>query len=214
MFRLTLVLAMLIGGAMLVAGRDLTPQERSDLGIKPKAEAPHPRLAAAVAAPAPEPAAPVAEVVPEAVAVAPAPPAVSEPSAEDAIKAAVELAMATDSLEQAPELDAGDDVPAAEAGVPVAAETPAAEPQADPPSVADEVAAALSASQVWYVNATKVNVREGPSTDFAVVGQMAFGDATEILSDPEDEWVRIRIQGDGVEGYIARRFLQDTEPNG
>ena len=47
-----------------------------------------------------------------------------------------------------------------------------------------------------------------------MVGQVAFGEATEILSDPEDGWVQIRIQGDGVEGYIAERFLQNTEPNG
>jgi SH3-like domain-containing protein len=64
------------------------------------------------------------------------------------------------------------------------------------------------------VNATRVNVREGPSTEFAVIDSVAFGVAMEILTDPDEEWVKIRIQGDGVEGYIARRFLQNSEPNG
>jgi hypothetical protein len=41
-----------------------------------------------------------------------------------------------------------------------------------------------------------------------------YGEAAEIVSDPNQEWVKIRIEGDGVEGYIAKRFMSETEPQG
>ena len=203
MFRLTLLLVLAMGAAFLIGGRDLSPEEQAALGITPKA--------ARAAPPAPEPVTRAATPLP--VVAAPAadrltlantPPATVAPVAEaeplvseDAVAEAVELAMATDGLDSVPPEEIG--------GLEVIE---------DEPSVADEVAAALSESQVWYVNADRVNVRSGPSTQFAVVGQVALGDATEILTDPDEPWVKIRIQGDGIEGYVARRFLQDVEPNG
>lgn len=66
---------------------------------------------------------------------------------------------------------------------------------------------------VRYVTARRVNVRAGPSTDHAVAGGVEFGDAVEILSDPAAPWVHIRIQGDGVDGYMAGRFLQEIQPS-
>ena len=185
MFKLTFLLVIGIGVAMLVGGRDLTPDEMAELGIEPRIE--------------------VARATPEPLLVA-APALAEEPQAPDDLATpvpdVVDVAAGTDTLATPAE------------PVEVAAVEPEPEPAAEPPTVADEIAAALSDAQVWYVNAEQVNVREGPSTDFAKIGKVAFGDAIEILSDPEGEWVKIRIQGDGVEGYIARRFLQDSEPNG
>jgi len=67
---------------------------------------------------------------------------------------------------------------------------------------------------IWYVTGSRVNVREGPSTDYTVLGKVLYGDAAEIISDPDAEWVKIRIEGDGVEGYIAKRFMTDVDPLG
>jgi uncharacterized protein YgiM (DUF1202 family) len=202
MFKLTFLLLIGIGVAMVVGGRDLTPEEMASLGIEPGVEvtrAPTETLlvgaaAAAEAVQVPEPS---ASPVPDKVQVSAGTDTLATPAE------AVEVATVAPAPAAEPES-------VAETVVPAASET-LAEPET---SVADEIAAALSDAQVWYVNAEQVNVREGPSTAYGKVGKVAFGDAIEILSDPGDDWVRIRIQGDGVEGYIARRFLQDSEPNG
>jgi hypothetical protein len=194
MFRLTILLALVIGAAMLTGGRDLTSDEMAALGrVPPEPQRPEPEPTQVATpepqtAPTPQPVAqetaPADRLTPPAI---PAAPVVSG----DAVAAAVEMAMSNDAIE----------------GIGTATG-----PEA--PSVEAEIDAALSESQVWFVNADRVNVREGPSTGYGVVGQIVFGEATEILSDPLDEWVKIRIQGDGVEGYVARRFLQDSEPRG
>jgi uncharacterized protein YgiM (DUF1202 family) len=59
------------------------------------------------------------------------------------------------------------------------------------------------------VTAKRVNVRSGPSTDYAVLDQVVRGEITMVISDPNADWVKIRIEGDGVEGYLAARFLTE-----
>lgn len=198
MLKLTFLLVIGIGAAMVVAGRDLSPEEMADLGIEPRVE---------VARATPEPL--LIAATPE----GPQVPTVSDASVAETADAGTDT-LTTPAEPAAPEPEPVEVVAAEPEPQPVPAEVAAVEPEADPPTVADEIAAALSDAQVWYVNAQLVNVRDGPSTEFPVVNKVAFGDAIEILSDPEAEWVKIRIQGDGVEGYIARRFLQDSEPNG
>ena len=65
---------------------------------------------------------------------------------------------------------------------------------------------------IRFVSSNRVNVRAGPSTQFEVVDQVLFADAVEIIGEPTGEWVHIRIQGDGVDGYMASRFLQVNAP--
>ena len=66
--------------------------------------------------------------------------------------------------------------------------------------------------QIWYVTAASVNVREGPSTTTPVLGKLAAGEAALVVQDVDGEWARIVIQGDGMEGYVALRFLSATSP--
>lgn len=63
------------------------------------------------------------------------------------------------------------------------------------------------AAEVWYVDARAVNVREGPTTDSAVVGRLSRGEAATVIGREGDDWVHILIEGDGLEGYVAARFL-------
>lgn len=207
MLRLTLLLLAGIGVAMLVGGRGLTPEQVAAIG-GPAVVQRTPAVQVRV------PAAPVREAVPAAVAV-PVAILAGSPADESGAAAAVPSEGIADAVRLALAQDLADapaDPAAAEVPVDIAG-TPA--PDADlPPSVAEEIETALSQSQVWYVTGEVVNVREGPGTAFPVVGKVVFGEATEILSDPADDWVRIRIQGDGIEGFMARRFLQDSEPNG
>jgi uncharacterized protein YgiM (DUF1202 family) len=66
--------------------------------------------------------------------------------------------------------------------------------------------------QILYVTAESVNVREGPSTEAAVLGKLGSGEAALVITDIDGEWARIVIQGDGMEGYVAMRFLSVETP--
>jgi len=65
---------------------------------------------------------------------------------------------------------------------------------------------------VQYVTAQRVNVRQGPSTEHPVLGKVVYDEAVQVLSDPAQEWVLVRIEGDGIEGYMSSKFLQETAP--
>jgi uncharacterized protein YgiM (DUF1202 family) len=65
---------------------------------------------------------------------------------------------------------------------------------------------------IWYVTARSVNVRAGPSTDTEVVGKLASGEATLVVQAVDEDWARIVIQGDGVEGFVAIRYLSAEAP--
>ncbi len=67
------------------------------------------------------------------------------------------------------------------------------------------------AARILFVAAKSVNVREGPGKDFGVVSRLVRGEAVLVVSSGEgpDGWSLIRIEGDGVEGYIASRLLAE-----
>jgi uncharacterized protein YgiM (DUF1202 family) len=65
---------------------------------------------------------------------------------------------------------------------------------------------------IMYVNSRSVNVRQGPSTNYDVVGRLARAEAVTVVSPEQDGWVQIRIEGDGVDGYIAARLLDAVDP--
>lgn len=86
-------------------------------------------------------------------------------------------------------------------------ETPPAAPEAPQPEVL-----AGGEGTIWYVNASSVNVRAEPSTEAEVVGKLASGEATLVVQAVNDDWARIVIQGDGVEGFVALRYLSAEAP--
>ena len=66
----------------------------------------------------------------------------------------------------------------------------------------------MAGGQLWEVAANRLNVRAGPSTGQGVVDQVTRGEQVLVVSDSGSDWVRIRIEGDGVEGWVARRLLR------
>jgi hypothetical protein len=84
-----------------------------------------------------------------------------------------------------------------------------AEATAEPETVTD---AAPTGGTIWYVTANSVNVRASPSTDSEVLGRLGNGEATLLVAAVDQEWARIVIQGDGVEGYVALRYLSPNTP--
>lgn len=67
---------------------------------------------------------------------------------------------------------------------------------------------------ILFVNSNAINVRQGPSTNYAVVGRLTRNEAVLAVEPVENGWVRIRIEGDGVEGFVAARLLTDRDPSG
>lgn len=65
---------------------------------------------------------------------------------------------------------------------------------------------------IWYVNADSVNVRAAPSTEAEVLDKLTNGEATLMVEEIGGEWARIVIQGDGLEGYVALRYLSPEAP--
>lgn len=61
--------------------------------------------------------------------------------------------------------------------------------------------------QLWQVSASRLNVRAGPSTSNPVMTTLSRGEEVLVVSDPGSNWVHIRIEGDGVDGWVARKLL-------
>jgi hypothetical protein len=57
------------------------------------------------------------------------------------------------------------------------------------------------------VIAASANVRGGPSTGFPVVGRLTRGEEVEVVEADASGWLRIRVQGDGIDGWVAARLL-------
>ena len=65
--------------------------------------------------------------------------------------------------------------------------------------------------KVLYVDAKSVNVREGPGKGFPVLARLSRGEAVQAMDELDGPagWTRIRIEGDGLEGYIASNLLAE-----
>jgi uncharacterized protein YgiM (DUF1202 family) len=79
-------------------------------------------------------------------------------------------------------------------------------PEVQPDTMAEDQ------GQVWYVKADSVNVRAEPSTEAEILGKLGNGEALLLVASVDDEWAKIVIQGDGIEGYVATRFLSPVAP--
>lgn len=57
------------------------------------------------------------------------------------------------------------------------------------------------------VTAARVNMRQGPGQNFSVVAKLNSGDEVEILQDPGDGWVKLKVQESGRVGWMADFLL-------
>lgn len=90
------------------------------------------------------------------------------------------------------------------------------QPVSAEPAPAEVIVASASSAnaegQLMYVSGRSVNVRGGPSTRNPVVGKLVRGDAVMMVWAEDNGWARIRIEGDGIDGYMSMDFLTDTPP--
>ena len=84
----------------------------------------------------------------------------------------------------------------------------------DAEPLADAVQTAPDEPVVQYVIGSSVNVRQGPSADSEALTKLPRGEAVQVIASNTPGWSLIRIEGDGVEGYIASRFLSGAPQDG
>ena len=67
----------------------------------------------------------------------------------------------------------------------------------------------IPGGKLFTVAGRGANVRQGPGTTFAILDSLAAGDQVLVVDEatPTAGWSKIRIEGDGVEGYVASRLL-------
>ena len=90
-----------------------------------------------------------------------------------------------------------------------------AEPAETEPALTETATAAalpepeIAGGDLFIVAAKQVNVREGPGKTYSVVGSLTRGEQVLVVLEdsPIAGWSRVRLEGDGIEGYIATRLL-------
>lgn len=82
----------------------------------------------------------------------------------------------------------------------------------DEAPVAAPVSDAQTSGDLAYVAAESVNVREGPGRENPVLARLGRGEAVTIVSTDDAGWARIRIEGDGLEGFMSLEYLSSTAP--
>ena len=132
---------------------------------------------------------------------------VARPQPEPAGRSVISAAFAT------AEAEAGSDAQAAQS-LTLALPLVEAAPAADPSPSAATAPPTDTAPVVHYVAANTVNVRAGPSAQSESLTKLDRGEAVLVLPSDTPGWSMIRIEGDGLEGYIATRFLGDPPQDG
>jgi hypothetical protein len=208
MIKYVLVLCLLIAATLYTLGGRTDAPVRDGLAGKlsplvyPAPEDPVSRPAEqAVVRQAPAPAPPKAAPAPAGLA------SVARPQPAPAGSSGISAAFAT--------AEAGSDAQAAQSltlALPLVDAAAPGDPASDP--VAAPATGADAAPTLRYVVANTVNVRSGPSAGTASLTKLDRGEAVLVFASDTPGWSMIRLEGDGLEGYIATRFLGDPPQDG
>ncbi|MEJ6399314.1 SH3 domain-containing protein [Yoonia sp. 208BN28-4] len=71
----------------------------------------------------------------------------------------------------------------------------------------EAVAEAPAALDLRAVAGSRVNMREGPGTNFGVIDTIDGGTQAEVIEVNADGWARIRLTGTNQTGWMAERLL-------
>jgi len=70
-----------------------------------------------------------------------------------------------------------------------------------------EAPVAVAGGTLWAVNTSTLNVRSGPSTTNGVVDRLSRGEQVLVTAE-SNGWMKIRIEGDGVDGWVSKKLLR------
>lgn len=114
----------------------------------------------------------------------------------------------TPTLAAAPAVEAPADtlriLPAAQVATPA----PAPEPEPEPALASIN----LPSITLRTITAEAANVRDAASRTGTVIGRVERGEIVQMVEQTGD-WVHIRIEGDGIDGYVHRRLISDKAPS-
>lgn len=86
----------------------------------------------------------------------------------------------------------------------------AAEPSPEPeiaPEIAPEADPVIAVRDLREVIGERVNMRDGPGTDFGVIDQLMRGTVITVIEDAGNGWVRVRVDASGRAGWMSSDFL-------
>ena len=63
-----------------------------------------------------------------------------------------------------------------------------------------------------WVAVDSANVRAQPGRDGAIAGRIERNDVVQVLWMEDNGWARIRMEGDGADGFVFGDLLTDVEP--
>lgn len=197
MFRLTLLLSVTLFGAMLIGGRDFGQMRPGLAEAKAEARAEEEQTLTSA-----RPARPADAVEIENLVTAAFTPDVAHPE-EVALQEPVGGMTLRLPLVEPRVIEA------------VSAQAPAPDQKAlqvSEPDATEVEPGQPPAERIWYVTASNVNVRAGPGTTHEVLGRLSRGEAATVVWADDTGWARIRIEGDGIEGYVFLDFLSEAAP--
>ncbi len=79
------------------------------------------------------------------------------------------------------------------------------------PTAPDTVPAESGATDLREVAGTRVNMRTGPGTGYGVVTTLDGGTRAQVIDSDPSGWVKLRVDGTGLEGWMAARLLAPVE---
>jgi len=87
--------------------------------------------------------------------------------------------------------------------------TLAATPRAEETPAEPVVVAAATPLDIRAVAGSRVNMRQGPGTNFSVLDTLDGGTEAEVLEVNANGWARIQVLTTGQTGWMAERLLTD-----
>lgn len=75
-------------------------------------------------------------------------------------------------------------------------------------ATADDVAPALDVRRIVE---SRVNMRNGPRTQYSVLSRLTSGDEVVVLADSGDGWLKLRAIDGGQVGWMADSLVNDPQ---
>lgn len=185
MLRLLILFGIAFYGVMIVFGED-QGQLRAGLRDAPMATGPA--------------AAPV--VVADSAEAQPAAPAVAVPDQAQRILPMPQDNAATQPSPMPTAVELAEQAPLQTASIPIEIET----------DTATETGLPATATLRW-VAVESANVRAQPGRYGAIAGRVERNDVVQVLWMEDNGWARIRMEGDGADGFVFGDLLTDVEPS-
>ncbi|OYU18064.1 MAG: hypothetical protein CFE34_12505 [Rhodobacteraceae bacterium PARR1] len=92
------------------------------------------------------------------------------------------------------------------------AEAPAAQDGLVQAALEQPADTAAAGETIRWVAVERANVRADASKSATVTGRIERGEAVTVLWTEPSGWARVRIEGDGVDGFVHESLLTDLNP--